>query len=562
MIEDIYEPLEKYRDEFRERFFRTATDTFEDFVLKSAIDIRANQKTVADINKNISRKDSLEFRRGIVYFFTVICWCVLLGSLGYGAYILCEDVNKQHLWGVIAALTVSVFLLFIICRRMKDLDSRIAELAKAIADLTATAWQQMAPLNDLFNWETLTGMVTKCVPHFVFDSFCNQSRISELEESFGWNNSFNNNRSVLFVHSGEIKGNPFVIVKFRHQEWGSKVYTGTKVISYTETVRDSNGKLRRETRYQTLVATVTKPVPEYIEDSMVIYGNDAVPDLSFSREPSAHSGKTGFFNDFFKKREQKKLEKFARNLTDDSDFTMMSNKEFEVLFHADDRNDEIGFRLMFTPMAQAQMVKLLNDTKISYGDDFTFVKRGKINIISPAHLQVDDIDVDPKQFKDYSFDNVKRFFISRSNKFFKSVYFSIAPLLTVPVYQQTRRRESIYSGEKDERVSFWETESFVNYIGDKKFEHPECITSNILKTTGSADQAGGVIRVTAHGFSGTERIDLIPVYGNDGRMHNVPVQWTEYNPVQQTAEITVGVADKETADADTASIRRRIYLVR
>ena len=114
MIEDIYEPLAKYRDEFREKFFRTANDTFENFVLKSGIDIKANQKTVADINKNIARKDSLEFRRGIICFFIVICWCVLLGALVYGAYILSEDVNRRHLGGVISALPVSVFLLFVL----------------------------------------------------------------------------------------------------------------------------------------------------------------------------------------------------------------------------------------------------------------------------------------------------------------------------------------------------------------------------------------------------------------------------------------------------------------
>ena len=115
----------------------------------------------------------------------------------------------------------------------------------------------------------------------------------------------------------------------------------------------------------------------------------------------------------------------ARNLTDDSDFTMMSNKEFEVLFHADDRNDEIEFRLLFTPLAQAQMISLLNDTQEGYGDDFSFVKREKINMLSPEHLQNDDLDVDPEQFRDYSFDNVKAYFIKRSNAFFKSFYLLI-----------------------------------------------------------------------------------------------------------------------------------------
>ena len=164
MIEDIYEPLEKYRNEFKEKFFRTANDTFEDFVLKSGIDIRANQKTVADINKNIARKDSLEFRRGIMYFFVVICWCVLLGALGYGAYILIEDVNKKHIGIVIAVLPVSIFLLFILHRRMKELNSSIAELAKIIAENNKNATKKAPNGKVQAKKAPVTKKVTKTQP--------------------------------------------------------------------------------------------------------------------------------------------------------------------------------------------------------------------------------------------------------------------------------------------------------------------------------------------------------------------------------------------------------------
>ena len=49
MIEDIYEPLARYRDEFREKFSRISADTFERLVKESGVDISANAATVAEI---------------------------------------------------------------------------------------------------------------------------------------------------------------------------------------------------------------------------------------------------------------------------------------------------------------------------------------------------------------------------------------------------------------------------------------------------------------------------------------------------------------------------------
>ena len=58
---------------------------------------------------------------------------------------------------------------------------------------------------------------------------------------------------------------------------------------------------------------------------------------------------------------------------------MMANRAFEVLFHAVDRDHPIQFRLLFTPLAQEQTVKLLRDREIGYGDDFAFRKSRMMN---------------------------------------------------------------------------------------------------------------------------------------------------------------------------------------
>ncbi|MBR7120580.1 MAG: hypothetical protein IKC77_10310 [Lentisphaeria bacterium] len=563
MKEDIYEPLERYASEFKDKFAEISSRTFEELVTRSGIDIAANRKTVADIGEAEKKKNGLEGKHSLLVFLAVILWIAVAISAVYALYCFFGDTDApvENKIGAISGFILSLILLLKwIHPAISGLGRKIEELKQEIENLISLAYSQMASLNRLFTWDLLPKMMSECVPRLEFDPYFCRGRVEELENSFDWNSSFNNDISILFAHSGVINDNPFVVCKFRRQVWGQKTYYGEKVITYYEMVRGSDGKMHREMRTQTLVASVTKPIPEYVDRSAVIYGNDAAPELTFSREPSEFSGEDGFFSNLAKKSELKKLEKLARNLDDDSNFTMMSNKEFEVLFHAEDRSDEIQFRLLFTPLAQQQMVRLLNDKEHGYGDDFTFLKQRKINMLYPLHLDNIDIDVDPQQFTHYSFDRIKEFFVERTNEYFKAMYFSFAPLLTVPLYQQTRTFSSIYGDFDRENVSFWETESFVNYLGEQRFRHKNSVTSNILKASDCYPSEDGTVVVEAHGFRGVEHTEYVSVYGNDGKWHNVPVEWVEYLPVCKTSRIEVGVADQESAAKDTLNIRRRLYV--
>lgn len=93
-------------------------------------------------------------------------------------------------------------------------------------------------------------------------------------------------RSTLYVKSGEINGNPFFISDNLYHKMGTKDYTGSIVITWTETTRDSKGNLVTRTRSQTLTATITKPCPYYSTMPFLVYGNEAAPDLIFSRDDS------------------------------------------------------------------------------------------------------------------------------------------------------------------------------------------------------------------------------------------------------------------------------------
>ena len=91
----------------------------------------------------------------------------------------------------------------------------------------------MAALNQLYDWDMLTRMMSQTVPRLEFDDYFTTQRLADLEKTYGWDGSFNEDRSVLYAHSGLINGNPFIICRTKKMEMGTKTYTGSKVIHWT-----------------------------------------------------------------------------------------------------------------------------------------------------------------------------------------------------------------------------------------------------------------------------------------------------------------------------------------
>lgn len=78
---------------------------------------------------------------------------------------------------------------------------------------------------------------------------------------------------------------------------------------------------------------------------------------------------------------------------------------------------------------------------------------------------------------------------------------------------------------------------------------PHCITDNILKTRLVKRQNGvSDISVTAYGFRGEPRVDYVEVWGGDGDCHEVPVEWTEYLPVERTSLMALSESDSPRGD--------------
>ena len=566
MIEDVYEPLARYRDEFRKKFATLTREKFKELTKRSGVDVRANRALVAKIKKLQEQADSASTKK------TCYGCLMAIGFVGAVVALVCSiamndtasETQSLCILGIVAGLVLGIAMIPF----YNAVAKLIANLESQIATKKGIAWKQMEPLNRLYTWDITVKLIEATVPRLEFDPYFTADRLASLHTQFGWDDSFNDGKSIIFSQSGVINGNPFVFGHYLDMEWGEKTYEGTKEISWTEWEEDENGEEHEVVRHETLYAHVTKPIPVYSEQKLLIYGNDAAPNLSFSRQPSGLTGKEGeLWSSIRKKWRLSRLKAYSRNLTDDSNFTLMSNHEFETWFHAKDRDNEVEFRLLFTPIAQTQMLNLMKDTKVGYGDDFTFIKQKKINVLFSQHLNEATIDTDPSQFHNWDYDAAFAFFVQFNERYFKDAYFAMAPLLAIPLYQQMRTHKEIWKDVLEPNASsFWEHEAVANYHGEDKFEHPSCITRSILKTNVIQSESGeSTIAVTAYGYRGEEQVDYEEVYGGDGRWHDVPVPWTEYLPVQRTSNMCLSergtpsdIFTKRAAASSASAFRRSI----
>jgi hypothetical protein len=537
MTDDILEPVDLYRTVLKDAHARNVSEFFEDLVKRSGVDGQANAKTVEEvrileekIEKANASSNGWQSLRAVLYLASCIC-CIL-------AFIHRENVATSVGY-LVGALVSVVPIWWKLNARIKSVKERLTNLKEQLDERLQEAWKQMAPLNQLYHWGMFAELVQQTVPQIELDPYFSNGRLNELRESFGWTDQFNQNSSLMFSHSGELNGNPLVIGRKLNHWMGTKIYTGTLTIHWTEVEEDSDGEVRTVSKSETLIANVAKPFPEYLEDAFVIYGNEAAPELTFTREPSNLSGLgDGVISGWRKAWATKKLEAKSRDMK--GDYTIMSNREFDTLFGATDRDHEVQFRLLFPALAQREMVKLLKDKSVGYGDDFAFIKDKMFNLVQPSHMAETDISSDPAKFHAYELQNARKVFNEYQNDLFKSVFFGIAPLLTIPLYQQHRSHADIHGDAYGRSSSFWEHESIANYFGESRFRHPECVTRSILKTHAKSKSDGThVVSVKAFGFTGIDRVDDVLVLGGDGNHHSVPVEWMEYIPVSQDSEMVL-----------------------
>ena len=562
MYEQLLEPLKFYRESGKCQHEDNVKEFFDDLLKKSGVVEEENRATVRTYDKTneqikkISKKIAwLRVLKGFLIFFTVLAFIAVVAG------IFLAISTKPIIVGILCA----VFSLFagigfivltaaLVTPRIKNAKKIRSTLEDKAKRLLSEAWEQMAPLNNLFDDTDTLRIIEKTLPGMQFDMRFEKAR----EAFFIHHNDFidleDDECSMTNTISGNLYGNPFVFCHRFIHEMGVKTYFGSLTIHWTETYRDSQGNLRRRTRTQVLHASIVKPKPEYYTNNYLCYGSQAAPDLTFSRKPThCDDLSEKALNRKIKKGEKQLNKQAQKAIKSGGNFQQMANSEFDVLFGALDRDQEVQFRLMFTPLAQRNMVQLIKDDDEGFGDDFYFDKYKRCNIITSEHAQNWSINTSAANYYSYHIDTARSKFLNFNMNFFKNLFFDFAPIFSIPAYMEepSPTLEPYDCGKGN--YTTYEHEVMANAIGYKSFVHPESSTEAILKTSLHSHRADeDVVEVTAHSYTTVPRVDFIPKLGGDGCFHNVPVPWVEYIPVHKTSHMVVKRTDMTEREANEA----------
>ncbi len=568
-----YEPLKYYRGTLRAAIEENAAAYFDELVRRSGVNAQENAATVSQYNAACVKAQHAEKRlnsskvlRGFVIFFLV---AALVAAVVLFALYFAGDPNWLYLLIGGICLAVAVVLIVLLCTKIKQvLKSRQAKYEKAVShanEIREQAMEQVRPLHALFTWNMTRELIEKTAPFLKLDDRFDVRRLDLFTRKYGFRQNTDPNASTVYVLSGTADENPFFVERLFRCTMGSKTYYGSIVIHWTTYERDSEGNTRAVHHSQTLTASVTKPAPYYGYETRLFYGNEAAPDLSFSRQPTHANELDEKEIEKTVKKGGKKLAKRARKAVGSgAQFTEMGSTEFDVLFGAVDRTHEVQFRLMFTPLAQKNMLDLIKEDD-GYGDDFAFYKTGCVNCIRSEHAQRWQAETDPSRYVSHDLAASRAAFIAYNAEYFKSLYFDLAPVLAVPLYRQQKPREFIYRDVYNTNYTGYEAEVLANGLGAAPFAHGAAKTDTILKASfvrkdGAADR----VAVTANSYDTRERVDVVSVFGGDGRMHAVPVPWIEYIPVSRTTEMEMKAVggtreeyERQRAGSALASFVRR-----
>lgn len=547
--EEILEPLDQYNNTFRQKSIDESNKYFDELVEKAKLDQDLNSKTADKYYAKKKEYDAANAKannsKGLKTFLIVMAViCLVVGALIFIIAIM-NSSNPNVLLFVLGPILVVLGIvdIVLVCTKLNKIIQKRVEIANKLLDeankIKNECYSQMSQLNSLFDWSDTANIVKRVTPLIQLDDKFDDSKYVYLRNKYGIDKETSQDSSNYFVLSGSIIGNPFLVERLHNEEMVDKAYSGSIVIHWTTSSYDSKGNRTTVHHSQTLTATIYKPCPSYSFETFLVYGNDAAERLSFSRSPQVSASASEKDIQKQVKKVSKKLDKLAEKATTDGDpntnFTKMGNDEFDSLFHAIDRDDETQFRLLFTPLAQNNMLKLIK-SKAPYGDDFSFIKKKNLNYIFSQHAQNQNIYSNPETYIDFDCRNARKKFVDYNFAFFRSLYFDLAPLLCIPLYQQTKTRETIYGEDlKEMNVSPFEQESLANSFSSDEVDPQNAATKSIRKTTYLGSEEGiDKVRIDSYAFKGTRMVEHVTKMGGDGHLHTIPVEWIQYDPIKRT----------------------------
>lgn len=566
--EHTLEPIPDYEDHLKEAFFERAQSYFNQLTDEAHINPTENRRLVSAYREALAAQNSYEksWRRYRLAKRLVLIGLVLSG-LALGLHFLVNRTAEAAFapGRTLVGLIVPLFLLmglsclyFLLLKgKIREQEAHILQYESEVAGAKALCERNMEPLNALFTSEMTLDLIRSTLPNVSFDRNFSRSRFQQMLYHYDLVEQMDAEHSTVDLLSGDIAGNPFLFIKELVHQMTTYEYEGRRTVSYTESYTDLEGNTYTRTVEEELVARVEKPGPKYLEQISLLYGHEAVANLSFSRSPQnqpAMSGKRGGLS----REAIKKLHKRQkRAMKEGASFQAMANEEFEARFAAYDRSDEQAFRLLFSALGQKNMVDFLKNPV--YGDDLFFTKEGRLNSIYCRHTDSWDLANDPAGYRHFDYEICRQQFLEKNQQYFQDLYFTLMPLLALPLYRQPASVCEFPGEDLPYRYNSFATEMLAQALGPLAFQPPEAETPVIYKTQSIySKEDTDLVQVEAGAYRTEERFDVVAVQASNGSYYDVQVDWTLYIPVHATG--LMEVIDLGLSEADfKQKIRRSAF---
>lgn len=555
--EEYLEPLKYYERALKDLHKQNTEEYFDALTNQSQIDTGANKATC---NKYYAEKNaldkltrSLNATKGWMIFFIVLT----VASFLVGIILLVSGINSVSPIAIgvgagLLALGVGLIILLVTVFRKKknSLQDIVNKKQKVVNALQAEAYNQVAPLNSLFTSDIPTKLTQKTAPLIEFDKYLSSKTEDRIVKQFKDGLDSAKNHSSLVVLSGNINTNPFLLRQKLVMEMQPETYHGSLVISYTRTVSDGKGGSRTIVVTQTLHASITRPKPHYSVQTGLSYYSDAASKLCFYRTPAGMVGLSESQIQRKVRKEDKENTKLAEKARKTGDnYTKFANSKFEAYINSEKRNNELEYRLLFTPLAQNNFVY-----SFSKHDDIYFDKEKCVNNIYSSHDTNMDYSGDISNYYHFDYEVIKENFVRYNTRFFESLYFDFIPLFNIPLYHQHQSAPYI-DPKKEAPISYYESEVLVNKFDPSYFKPDRCDTDVILKT----HLVDNTITVTSYGFEAVPQTEFVPVLGGDGIMHPVPVHYFEYQEVSDDFNVNLTKGSVKVGNNEDTVINYKQY---
>lgn len=548
--ERLLEPIQYYRSELASKCKDLSIELFDSLKNASGIDEEDNRKTCHELEAKKAQRDREESRKSA---FTALGILSIIISIASGVFaVVYREEYKDYLAIFILVSAAFIALCVLSFRKRKKAKDISQKLSEKISQLFEKCKEQMAPLNALFDYSHFLDVAERTLPAFRFNKYTDDNFTRMMAENLSGPTPLSAMRdsdvTISSCLSGLVDGKMFTFLDYTKFYWGEKTYRGELLITWTEYDTDSEGHRVLVTRSQVLVAYLTKPFPMYRKDHCGLYYSQAAPKLRFTRYSAGLSNMSEKQIAGFVKKQSKKFEKQEKKaLKMGKSWTQMADVEFEALFNAQSRDNDVEFRMMFTPYCIKNYMEMFK-SKEGLSDSFTLIKDGCINLCDLDATLNKTARPQSYEVKTYSFDITKKLFISRCESFFRELYFTLAPFFMIPLYSHSLDA-NIKSDNGKTIYDAFDVESIASSFDDNVFRPQGTVTDIIRKSNciGTYD-FGCLYNITATSFYVVHRLEFVAEFGGDGRMHNVPVHWDEYIESSLQREMFVCYAGLKEAD--------------